>query len=189
VPGAPRLVHSALLNPLTHERTYQPVYGCNMPAQAILGGMPRKTTDQALASSLFQSHSSNQNQKNHPGEGRGPIGEAAVTTRRPTSSPFPNWAPASAGVVPICNVLPEGYQPRACDDQRVLYSHRANETAHAARHTIVKPQAHHPASGGNGGASPRAGSEATPSQVVATHPTRTKSTPPAKAGAQLERPQ
>ena len=101
MPGAPRLVHSALLNPLTHERTDQPVYGCNMPVQAILGGMPRKTTDQALASSFFKGHSANQNQKHHPGEGRGAMGKAAVTARCPTSSPFPNWAPASAGVVPI----------------------------------------------------------------------------------------
>jgi len=34
----------------------------------------------------------------HPGEGRGPIGKAAVTTDRPTLLPPPNWAPAFAGV-------------------------------------------------------------------------------------------
>ena len=35
----------------------------------------------------------------HPGGGRGLIGEVDVTGDRPLSSPFPNWAPAFAGVV------------------------------------------------------------------------------------------
>ncbi len=33
----------------------------------------------------------------HPGGGRGPVGKVAVTARRPSLSPSPNWAPASAG--------------------------------------------------------------------------------------------
>ena len=35
----------------------------------------------------------------HPGEGPGPGGKARVTTGCLSSSSFPNWAPASAGVV------------------------------------------------------------------------------------------
>ena len=37
----------------------------------------------------------------HPGEGRGPIGEVAVTECSPQSSTSPNWAPASAGGEPF----------------------------------------------------------------------------------------
>ncbi len=37
----------------------------------------------------------------HPGEGRGPVGEVAVTERGPGSSTSPNWAPASAGGEPL----------------------------------------------------------------------------------------
>jgi len=33
----------------------------------------------------------------HPGEGRGPVGKAAVTLDSPSSSTSPNWTPASAG--------------------------------------------------------------------------------------------
>ncbi len=36
----------------------------------------------------------------HPGEGRGPVGKAAVTADSPSSSTSPNWTPASAGEVP-----------------------------------------------------------------------------------------
>jgi len=36
----------------------------------------------------------------HPGEGRGPAGKVALTTRCPALPPFPNWAPAFAGVAP-----------------------------------------------------------------------------------------
>ena len=36
----------------------------------------------------------------HPGEGRGPVGKAAVTLDSPSSSTSPNWTPASAGEVP-----------------------------------------------------------------------------------------
>ncbi len=35
----------------------------------------------------------------HPGEGRGPVGKAAVTPDSPSPSTSPNWTPASAGVV------------------------------------------------------------------------------------------
>ncbi len=34
-----------------------------------------------------------------PGEGRGPVGKVAVTTRSIHQLWFPNWAPAFAGVV------------------------------------------------------------------------------------------
>ena len=37
----------------------------------------------------------------HPGGGRGPVGEVAVTARSPSSSTSPNWAPASAGGEPL----------------------------------------------------------------------------------------
>jgi glycosyltransferase involved in cell wall biosynthesis len=36
----------------------------------------------------------------HPGEGRGPVGKAAVTPDSPSSSTSPNWTSASAGEVP-----------------------------------------------------------------------------------------
>ncbi|WP_235516286.1 glycosyltransferase [Sphingomonas sp. Leaf226] len=36
----------------------------------------------------------------HPGEGRGPVGKAAVTPDSPSPSTSPNWTPASAGEVP-----------------------------------------------------------------------------------------
>jgi glycosyltransferase involved in cell wall biosynthesis len=45
------------------------------------------------ASSLDLSH--------HPGGGRGPIGEVAVTVRNPSLPTSPNWAPASAGGEPL----------------------------------------------------------------------------------------
>jgi hypothetical protein len=35
----------------------------------------------------------------HPGEGRGPIGKVGVTLGCRPLHPFPNWAPAFAGVV------------------------------------------------------------------------------------------
>ncbi len=35
----------------------------------------------------------------HPGEGRGPVGKAAVTADSPSPSTSPNWTPASAGEV------------------------------------------------------------------------------------------
>ena len=35
----------------------------------------------------------------HPGGGRGPIGMFRVISRKPSLATFPNWAPASAGVV------------------------------------------------------------------------------------------
>ena len=37
----------------------------------------------------------------HPGEGRGPIGEVAITARCPRLARSPNWTPASARVVAI----------------------------------------------------------------------------------------
>jgi hypothetical protein len=38
--------------------------------------------------------------QNHPpGEGRGSVGKVAVTKDRAQLATFPNWAPASAGVV------------------------------------------------------------------------------------------
>ena len=37
----------------------------------------------------------------HPGEGRGPIGEVGVTECRLKLATFPNWAPAFAGVVQV----------------------------------------------------------------------------------------
>jgi len=36
--------------------------------------------------------------RRHPGEGRGPIGEASITMRGPLSAMSPDWAPAFAGV-------------------------------------------------------------------------------------------
>ena len=37
--------------------------------------------------------------RHHPGGGRGPVGQVVVTTDRAQLATFPNWAPASAGVV------------------------------------------------------------------------------------------
>jgi len=45
----------------------------------------------------------------HPGEGRGPVGKAAVTTDSPSSSTSPNWTPASAGAVKSKAVLSEAH--------------------------------------------------------------------------------
>ena len=58
----------------------------------------------------------------HPGEGRGPIGEAAVTTCNPSLPPSPNWAPAFAGVV-----------PSPCG-QLVLYRQLASCRPHPSHH-------------------------------------------------------
>jgi len=46
----------------------------------------------------------------HPGEGRGPVGKVAVRTSSPSSSPSPNWTPASAGEV-LAGEVPGGAVP------------------------------------------------------------------------------
>ena len=46
-----------------------------------------------------------QNRQHHPGEGRGPVGEVAVTKRRPRLATSPNWAPAFAGEVQVAQVV------------------------------------------------------------------------------------
>ena len=50
-------------------------------------------------------------QRHHPGEGRGPIGQVAVTARSPPLPSSPNWAPASAGVVNLTMFPREGGDP------------------------------------------------------------------------------
>jgi len=40
-------------------------------------------------------------ESHHPGEGRGPVGEVAVTERNPSLPTSPNWTPASAGGEPL----------------------------------------------------------------------------------------
>jgi len=45
----------------------------------------------------------------HPGEGRGPVGKAAVTPDSPSPSTSPNWTPASAGEVKSGLVLSEAH--------------------------------------------------------------------------------
>ena len=55
---------------------------------------PRRLSDYQL---IFGRHSGGY----HPGEGRGPIGRAAVTKRCPQLAASPDWAPAFAGVVAV----------------------------------------------------------------------------------------
>ncbi len=45
----------------------------------------------------------------HPGEGRGPVGKAAVTADSPSPSTSPNWTPASPGEVKSKAVLSEAH--------------------------------------------------------------------------------
>ncbi|PTM46083.1 glycosyl transferase family 1 [Sphingomonas aerolata] len=45
----------------------------------------------------------------HPGEGRGPVGKAAVTPDSPSPSTSPNWTPASVGEVKSKAVLSEAH--------------------------------------------------------------------------------
>ncbi len=45
----------------------------------------------------------------HPGEGRGPVGKAAVTPESPSPSTSPNWTPASAGEVKSKAILSEAH--------------------------------------------------------------------------------
>ncbi len=56
------------------------------------------TVENGIDSAKFDPAASDLNPSYHPGGGRGPVGEVAVTTDSPSSSRSPNWAPASAGV-------------------------------------------------------------------------------------------
>ncbi len=91
----------------------------------------------------------------HPGEGRGPVGKAAVTLDSPSSSTSPNWTPASAGEVPGGAVqagevkggaLPGG----ACDDPLIVFTgqmdYRPNIEAVTwfARDILPQIRARHP---------------------------------------------
>ncbi len=96
----------------------------------------------------------------HPGEGRGPVGKAAVTLDSPSSSTSPNWTPASAGEVPGGAVpggavqagevkggaLPGG----ACDDPLIVFTgqmdYRPNVEAVTwfARDILPQIRAQHP---------------------------------------------
>jgi len=50
----------------------------------------------------------------HPGGGRGPVGKVAITKRDPLLTPFPNWAPATAGVVDyVVKVVEAARRPQA----------------------------------------------------------------------------
>jgi glycosyltransferase involved in cell wall biosynthesis len=96
----------------------------------------------------------------HPGEGRGPVGKAAVTLDSPSSSTSPNWTPASAGEAPGGAVpggavqagevkggaLPGG----ACDDPLIVFTgqmdYRPNVDAVTwfARDILPQIRARHP---------------------------------------------
>ncbi len=96
----------------------------------------------------------------HPGEGRGPVGKAAVTLDSPSSSTSPNWTPASAGEAPGGAVpggavqagevkggaLPGG----ACDDPLIVFTgqmdYRPNIEAVTwfARDILPQIRAQHP---------------------------------------------
>ncbi len=96
----------------------------------------------------------------HPGEGRGPVGKAAVILDSPSSSTSPNWTPASAGEAPGGAVpggavragevkggaLPGG----ACDEPLIVFTgqmdYRPNIEAVTwfARDTLPQIRARHP---------------------------------------------
>ncbi|NII59200.1 glycosyltransferase involved in cell wall biosynthesis [Sphingomonas aerolata] len=60
---------------------------------AVEDGIDSATFDPAAQAGQAASPS------HHPGEGRGPVGKAAVTADSPSPSTSPNWTPASAGEV------------------------------------------------------------------------------------------
>jgi len=96
----------------------------------------------------------------HPGEGRGPVGKAAVTLDSPSSSTSPNWTPASAGEVPGGAVpggavqaeeVKGGARPGgACDDPLIVFTgqmdYRPNIEAVTwfARDILPQIRARHP---------------------------------------------